>query len=163
MKSNQIYLRYHERNYLNDLDLYEGRLERISLLFWQSVTLSTDSWESSLSATVDIYIRKSGLQHFDLFILVFIERSLTCTVCTCGDWMTEGWAVWITPWTWTVCPLGNCSKVTVGLPEDTCPAAMDACPHNNQNIHRAGEHTPTNTQTLALICSSVGEVLPGPE
>lgn len=28
--------------------------------------------------------------------------SLTCTVWTCGDWMTEGWAAWITPCTWTV-------------------------------------------------------------
>lgn len=34
--------------------LYEGRLDRISLLFWQSVTLSTDSCESSLSAMVEI-------------------------------------------------------------------------------------------------------------
>lgn len=35
-------------------NLYEGRLERISRLFWVSVTLSTDSCESSLSAMVEI-------------------------------------------------------------------------------------------------------------
>lgn len=35
--------------------LYEGRRERISLRFWESVTLSTDSCESSLSAMVEIW------------------------------------------------------------------------------------------------------------
>lgn len=35
--------------------LYEGRRDRISRRFWESVTLSTDSCESSLSATVEIW------------------------------------------------------------------------------------------------------------
>lgn len=38
--------------------LYEGRRDRISLRFWESVTLSTDSCESSLSATVEIWERQ---------------------------------------------------------------------------------------------------------
>lgn len=55
-----------------------------------------------------------------------MEASLTCTVWTCGDWMTEGWAAWITPCTWTVWPLGSCTSVTVGLLEETWAAAIDA-------------------------------------
>lgn len=49
----------------------------------------------------------------------------TWTVWTCGDWITDGWAAWITPWTWTVCPLGNCTKVTVGAEDVAWAAAMD--------------------------------------
>lgn len=71
-------------------------------------------------------------KHFDF---VPLQRMwmvcFTCTVWTCGDWMTEGWAAWITPCTWTVWPLGNCTRVTVGLLDETWAAAMDACKPNN--------------------------------
>lgn len=49
----------------------------------------------------------------------------TCTACTCGDWITDGCAAWITPWTWTVCPLGSWTSVTVGPAACAWPAAMD--------------------------------------
>lgn len=52
---------------------------------------------------------------------------LTCTVWTCGDCMTEGWAAWMTPWTCTVCPLGSWTSVTVGAVADACAAAMETC------------------------------------
>lgn len=42
--------------------LYEGRRDRISLRFWESVTLSTDSCESSLSATVEIWKHNNNNQ-----------------------------------------------------------------------------------------------------
>lgn len=42
-------------------DLYEGRRDRISLRFWESVTLSTDSCESSLSAMVEIWNTQTNL------------------------------------------------------------------------------------------------------
>lgn len=41
--------------------LYDGRLDKISLRFWESVTLSTDSWESSLSAMVDIWQKQKHI------------------------------------------------------------------------------------------------------
>lgn len=49
--------------------LYEGRRDRISLRFWESVTLSTDSWESSLSAMVEIWnkqINQAEMRHTNL-------------------------------------------------------------------------------------------------
>lgn len=49
----------------------------------------------------------------------------TWTVWTCGDWITDGWAAWITPWTWTVCPLGSCTNVTVGADDVACAAGID--------------------------------------
>lgn len=61
-----------------------------------------------------------------------ISTFRTCTVWTWGDWMTEGWAAWITPCTWTVWPLGNCTSVTVGLLDETCAAAMEACRAKSQ-------------------------------
>lgn len=51
--------------------------------------------------------------------------SFTCTAWTCGDWITDGCAAWITPWTWTVCPLGSCTSVTVGPVAEACPAVID--------------------------------------
>lgn len=47
----------------------------------------------------------------------------TCTVWTCGDWITDGCAAWMTPWTCTVCPLGSCTSVTVGPVAEAWPVA----------------------------------------
>lgn len=52
-------LRTHRQRHTNNL--YEGRRDRISLRFWESVTLSTDSWESSLSAMVEIWNTQTEL------------------------------------------------------------------------------------------------------
>ncbi len=49
----------------------------------------------------------------------------TCTAWTCGDWITDGCAAWMTPWTWTVCPLGSCTSVTVGPVAEAWPVVMD--------------------------------------
>lgn len=49
----------------------------------------------------------------------------TWTVWTCGDCITDGWAAWITPCTWTVCPLGSCTKVTVGADDVAWAAGID--------------------------------------
>lgn len=58
-------------------------------------------------------------------------RLCTCTAWTCGDWITDGWAAWMTPWTWTVWPLGSCTSVTVGPVAEAWPAVMDTW--NSQN------------------------------
>lgn len=49
----------------------------------------------------------------------------TCTAWTWGDWITDGCAAWMTPWTWTVCPLGSCTSVTVGPVAVAWPVVMD--------------------------------------
>lgn len=138
-------------------NLYEGRRDRISLRFWESVTLSTDSWESSLSAMVEIWNKQTELwaghtcteviscqklyKHtnrtnsstastvgfFGFFFnwdCVFVWVP-TCTAWTCGDWITDGCAAWMTPWTWTVCPLGSCTSVTVGPVAEAWPVVID--------------------------------------
>lgn len=62
----------------------------------------------------------------------------TWTVWTCGDWITDGWAAWITPWTWTVCPLGSCTKVTVGADDVAWAAGMDTYRNMESNYqHRS--------------------------
>lgn len=53
--------RQHRRQKHNNY-LYEGRRDRISLRFWESDTLSTDSCESSLSATVEIWENNNNNQ-----------------------------------------------------------------------------------------------------
>ena len=56
-----------------------------------------------------------------------LGRKLTWTVCICGDWITDGCAVWITPWTWTVWPEGNCTRVTAGEPLPVLGPATETC------------------------------------
>ena len=54
-------------------------------------------------------------------------RRLTWTVRICGDWITDGCGVWITPWTWTVWPEGNCTRVTAGEPLPVLDPATETC------------------------------------
>ena len=64
----------------------------------------------------------------------YLGRRLTWTVCICGDWITDGCGVWITPWTWTVWPEGNCTRVTAGEPLPVLDPATETC----KNQHHWG-------------------------
>lgn len=52
----------------------------------------------------------------------------------CGDWMTEGCVAWMTPWTWTVWPEGNCTRVTAGDPLPALDAATETCKNYNHCV-----------------------------
>lgn len=64
-----------------------------------------------------------------------ISSVSTWTVWTCGDWITDGWAAWITPCTWTVCPLGSWTKVTVGAEDVAWAAGIDTCKEETVSIN----------------------------
>lgn len=61
-------------------------------------------------------------------------KKLTWTACMCGDWMTEGCVAWMTPWTWTVWPEGNCTRVTAGDPLPALEAATETCKNYNHHV-----------------------------
>lgn len=67
--------------------------------------------------------RKSKANH--------LGRKLTWTVCICGDWITDGCGVWIIPWTWTVWPEGNCTRVTAGEPLPVPDPATETCKNDH--------------------------------
>lgn len=58
-------------------------------------------------------------------------RKLTWTVCICGDWITNGCGVWITPCTCTVWPEGNCTRVTAGEPLPVPDPATETCKNDH--------------------------------
>lgn len=59
------------------------------------------------------------------------EWGLTWTVCICGDWIIDGCGVGITPWTWTVWPEGNCTRVTAGEPLPVPDPATETCKNDH--------------------------------
>lgn len=67
--------------------------------------------------------RKSKTNH--------LGRKLTWTVCNCGDWITDGCGVWNTPWTCTVWPEGNCTRVTAGEPLPVPDPATETCKNDH--------------------------------
>lgn len=81
-----------------------------------------------------------------------LHKILTWTVCTCGDWMTEGCAAWITPCTCTVCPLGSCTRVTVGAAAVVCPAPTVTYTHTRTH-RQARTHTHTQPIKTAMKAS----------
>ena len=61
-----VVVTHNTRTHTHTLYLYEGRRDRISLRFWESVTLSTDSCESSLSAMVEIWKKTRQTNESDI-------------------------------------------------------------------------------------------------
>lgn len=153
-------LHYHRKQ--SCADLYEGRRDRISLRFWESVTMSTDSCESSLSAIVEI-CNKSTLLPSTLIVFEIEPGSRTVFDIYLNSldlWGLDDW------WLRRLNNAVNLNRLTIRK-LDQCHCGARGCGmalgHGNLKIYRCGGYRFSHHKPFCkAFCHSVIHLVPVP-